>query len=241
MIVRCISNTLGNHGHCLSTCGACRAGRTSGIMPSIKSWATWRNSEWDISGLSYRAAGHLYPGEIIPEAYLHGLLWLTPFACLLALFLTCTMSSSWKSFKLCLFVYFSTDSPDSVLTVIRTPKMVLRRWLLIEKLMRIWLFDSLGITCPNLAYHKFLQKLRKETILSSSLWYVRILLGLLVRIFSMSVLLYNKFSLETPFLLLTALTWLLISAQAVPLPVISFLISLSRPSPTKSYPYFFRM
>lgn len=116
--------------------------------------------------------------------------------------------------------------------------MVLRRWLLIEKLMIIWLFDSLVITCPNLSYHKFLQKLRKETILSSSLWYVRILLGLLVRIFSMSVLLYNKFSLETPFLLLTALTWLLISAQAVPLPVISFLISISRPSPTKSYPYF---
>lgn len=86
--------------------------------------------------------------------------------------------------------------------------------------------------------YRFSQKLRRETISLSSQRYVRVLLGLLVRIFAMSILLYNKFYLETPFLLLTALTWLLISAQAVPLPVISF-PSLSSPLPNQVISIFF--
>lgn len=94
---------------------------------------------------------------------------------------------------------------------------MLKRWLLMEGLVwRIWLLDWFQITCLNPVYHKFSQKLRRKAILSSSLRYVRNLLGPLVRIFSMSILLYNKFSLETPFLLLAALSWLLILAQTAP-------------------------
>ena len=148
--------------------------------------------------------------------------------CLLSLFPTPTMSISWMSSKMCWFVlfvcllfsWFPWFKPNKW----SGWKRVLSRLLtgeLIEDLI-----DSFGITCPNLAYHRFSQKLKREAVLLSSQRYVWILLGIFLRIFSMSILLYNKFSLETPFLLLTALTWLLISAQAVSPPVISFPISL---------------
>lgn len=122
---------------------------------------------------------------------------------------------------------------------------MLKRWLLMEGLVwRIWLLDWFQITCLNPVYHKFSQKLRRKAILSSSLRYVRNLLGPLVRIFSMSILLYNKFSLETPFLLLAALSWLLILAQTAP-PQASARIFLPIPGEPPPQPnhthFFFRM
>lgn len=131
----------------------------------------------------------------------------------------CFLITLWTPFELflfiCLFVCFSSESSSSLL-VIRI-KLVLKRWLPMEGLVwRIWLLDWFQITCLNPVYHKFSQKLRRKAILSSSLRYVRNLLGPLVRIFSMSILLYNKFSLESPFLLLAALSWLLILAQTAP-------------------------
>ena len=167
--------------------------------------------------------------EIVAGISPYCLLWLMPTVCLLSLSPTSTMSISWISSKMCLLVlfvcllfsWFPWFTPNKW----SGWKRMLSRWLLIGELIGD-LIDSFGITCPNLAYHRFSQKLKREAVLLSSQRYVWILLGIFFRIFSMSILLYNKFSLETPFLLLTALTWLLISAQAVSPPVISFPISL---------------
>lgn len=219
------AKSLGENGHCLSTFGACRAGRTIGIMPSLQCWAMLRSQ----SRLSYGTTRQLCLREIVAGMDLYCLLWLTPFACILSPFPTPTVCISWTSSKMCLFVlfvclcfsWFPWFKPNKW----SGWKMMLRIWLLIEELIED-LIDSFGITCSIQAYHRFSHKLKREAILLSSQRYVRILLGLPVRIFSMSILLYNKFSLETPFLLLTALTWLLISAQAVSPPAISFPISL---------------
>lgn len=180
--------------------------------------------------------------EIVAGISPYCLLWLMPTVCLLSLSPTSTMSISWISSKMCLLVLFVcllfSWFPWFMPNKWSGWKRMLSRWLLIGELIG-GLIDSFGITCPNLAYHRFSQKLKREAVLLSSQRYVWILLGIFFRIFSMSILLYNKFSLETP-LPPTYSSHLASNFSPSCVSTSDFIPHLSLAlSPTKSYPYFF--